>query len=65
MVGDAGCHKDPYLALGICDAFRDAEFLVDAIDDGLAGRRSLDEALAEPSGGATKLRWSTFKRISI
>lgn len=24
LVGDAGCHKDPYLALGICDALRDA-----------------------------------------
>ena len=47
LVGDAGCHKDPYLALGICDAFRDAEFLVDAIDDGLAGRRPLDEALKD------------------
>ena len=30
LVGDAGCHKDPYLALGICDAFRDAELLVGA-----------------------------------
>ena len=47
LVGDAGCHKDPYLALGICDAFRDAEFLVDAIDQGLAGRRPLDEAMAD------------------
>ena len=37
LVGDAGCHKDPYLALGICDAFRDAELLVDAIDQGLTG----------------------------
>ena len=47
LVGDAGCHKDPYLALGICDAFRDAELLVDAIDQGLAGRRPLDEAMAD------------------
>ncbi len=47
LVGDAGCHKDPYLALGICDAFRDAEFLVDAIDQGLTGRRPLDEAMAD------------------
>jgi flavin-dependent dehydrogenase len=47
LVGDAGCHKDPYLALGLCDAFRDAELLVDAIDDGLAGRRPLDAALEE------------------
>ncbi len=46
LVGDAGCHKDPFLALGVCDAFRDAEFLVDALDEGLAGRGSLDAALA-------------------
>jgi 2-polyprenyl-6-methoxyphenol hydroxylase-like FAD-dependent oxidoreductase len=46
LVGDAGCHKDPFLALGICDAFRDAELLVEALDDGLSGRSSLDAALA-------------------
>ena len=43
LVGDAGCHKDPYLALGICDAFRDAELLVDAIDEGLRGPHPLDK----------------------
>jgi len=47
LVGDAGCHKDPYLALGIADAFRDAELLADAVHDGLSGRRDLDDALAE------------------
>lgn len=47
LVGDAGCHKDPHLAQGISDAFRDAEFLANAIDDGLSGRRPLDEALAD------------------
>jgi 2-polyprenyl-6-methoxyphenol hydroxylase-like FAD-dependent oxidoreductase len=47
LVGDAGCHKDPYLALGICDAFRDAEWLVEAIDQGLSGQNSLDIAMAE------------------
>jgi flavin-dependent dehydrogenase len=47
LVGDAGCHKDPLLALGICDAFRDVEFLTDAIDAGLSGRRPLEEALAD------------------
>ena len=31
---DAGLHKDPILALGICDAMRDVEFLADAIADG-------------------------------
>jgi flavin-dependent dehydrogenase len=47
LVGDAGCHKDPYLALGVCDALRDAEFLAEAVDEGLSGRRPLDESLAD------------------
>ena len=47
LVGDAGLHKDPFLALGICDAFRDVELLAAAIGDGLAGRRVLEEALAD------------------
>jgi flavin-dependent dehydrogenase len=47
LVGDAGCHKDPYLALGIGDTFRDVDLLAEALDDGLAGRRPFDEALAD------------------
>ncbi len=47
LVGDAGCHKDPYLALGVADAFRDAELLANAVDDGLSGRRDLAQALAD------------------
>jgi flavin-dependent dehydrogenase len=47
LVGDAGYHKDPINAQGISDAFRDAELLTEAIDDGLGGRRPLEEALAE------------------
>jgi flavin-dependent dehydrogenase len=47
LVGDAGQHKDPYMALGICDALRDAELLAHAITDGLAGRRPMVEALAD------------------
>ena len=47
LVGDAGCHKDPFMALGICDAFRDAESLAEAIDEGLSGKRPLESALAE------------------
>ena len=39
LVGDAGCHKDPFTALGICDAFRDAELLANAVDEGLLGKR--------------------------
>jgi flavin-dependent dehydrogenase len=46
LVGDAGHHKDPFLALGICDAFRDADLLASAIDEGLSGRRRLPDALA-------------------
>ena len=47
LVGDAGCHKDPFAALGICDALRDAELLADGLTDALAGRRPEDEALSE------------------
>jgi flavin-dependent dehydrogenase len=47
LVGDAGCHKDPFMALGICDALRDAELLVEALDNGLSGRCTIDAALAE------------------
>jgi 2-polyprenyl-6-methoxyphenol hydroxylase-like FAD-dependent oxidoreductase len=46
LVGDAGHHKDPILALGITDAFRDAELLAVAVDAGLSGRRSLELELA-------------------
>lgn len=45
LVGDAGYHKDPYLAHGISDAFADAALLAEALDDGLAGRRPLEAAL--------------------
>ena len=33
LVGDAGVHKDPFMALGVCDALRDAELLAESIDD--------------------------------
>ena len=38
LVGDAGCHKDPVRALGICDALRDAELLA----------ASLSAAISDP-----------------
>jgi 2-polyprenyl-6-methoxyphenol hydroxylase-like FAD-dependent oxidoreductase len=47
LVGDAGYHKDPILALGISDAFRDAELLAIAVHAGLSGRTPLPAALAE------------------
>ena len=46
LVGDAGYHKDPILALGIGDAFRDAELLTDAVHAGLSGSAPLAESLA-------------------
>jgi len=46
LVGDAGYHKDPITALGITDAFRDAELLADAIERGLSGKRDLGQSLA-------------------
>src|SRR5919198_4021534 len=51
LVGDAGYHKDPILALGITDAFRDAELLAEAVDAGLSGRRELAPALADYERG--------------
>src|SRR5262245_28728574 len=47
LAGDAGHHKDPNGALGISDAFRDAELLAAAVEAGLSGRQPLDSALAE------------------
>jgi flavin-dependent dehydrogenase len=46
LVGDAGYHKDPITALGISDAFRDAEAVSAALDDAFAGRRPYDAAMA-------------------
>jgi flavin-dependent dehydrogenase len=43
LVGDAGYHKDPITAQGMLDAFRDAELLAQAVDEGLED--DLDEAL--------------------
>ena len=47
LVGDAGYLKDPCTAKGITDAFRHAELLADALDDGLRGTRPFGEALAD------------------
>jgi len=45
LCGDAGYHKDFITGLGIADAFRDAEFLSEALDEGLSGRRDPGEAM--------------------
>ena len=45
LVGDAGYNKDFITAQGISDAFRAAEWCVDAIDASLSGRSTFDEAM--------------------
>jgi 2-polyprenyl-6-methoxyphenol hydroxylase-like FAD-dependent oxidoreductase len=47
LVGDAGYHKDPVTALGMSDAFRDAELLAGALDETLSGRRPAEDALGD------------------
>jgi flavin-dependent dehydrogenase len=47
LLGDAGCHKDPYMALGICDAFRDVDYLVEALEAGFSDGRDPTAALAQ------------------
>jgi flavin-dependent dehydrogenase len=62
LVGDAGYHKDPILALGITDAFRDAELLADALLAGAplgAYARLRDESSAH--GFATTLQFARLE----
>ena len=47
LVGDAGYTKDFITALGISDAFRDAELCATALDEALAGARPFEEAMAD------------------
>ena len=47
LAGDAGYTKDPITAFGITDAFRAADAVATAIDDGFSGSRPLEDALAE------------------
>jgi 2-polyprenyl-6-methoxyphenol hydroxylase-like FAD-dependent oxidoreductase len=44
LAGDAGHHKDPLIARGIADAFRDAELITAAVEVGWDG--DLDQSLA-------------------
>jgi 2-polyprenyl-6-methoxyphenol hydroxylase-like FAD-dependent oxidoreductase len=46
LVGDAGYHKNPITAMGINDAFRDAELVADALDDAFAAGPPFDEGMA-------------------
>jgi 2-polyprenyl-6-methoxyphenol hydroxylase-like FAD-dependent oxidoreductase len=47
LIGDAGYHKNPITAMGINDAFRDAELLAGALDDAFSGRRTYEEGMSE------------------
>ncbi len=46
LLGDAAYHKDPITAMGITDAFRDAEDVADAVHRGL-GDGAIDEHLRD------------------
>jgi flavin-dependent dehydrogenase len=46
LVGDAAHHKDPLIARGITDAFRDADLLARAVASGLGGETDLTPAMA-------------------
>jgi 2-polyprenyl-6-methoxyphenol hydroxylase-like FAD-dependent oxidoreductase len=45
LVGDAGYHKNPITAMGINDAFRDAELVAAAVADDLAARRPFADGM--------------------
>ena len=47
LVGDAGYNKDPITAMGITDAFRDAELCATALDESLTGARSHEDAMSD------------------
>jgi flavin-dependent dehydrogenase len=47
LVGDAGAHKDPARALGICDALRDADLLADSLTAALSGAKPEGQALGD------------------
>lgn len=47
LVGDAGAAYEYSTAQGITNAFRQAQWLADAVDAGLSGRATMPQALAE------------------
>jgi 2-polyprenyl-6-methoxyphenol hydroxylase-like FAD-dependent oxidoreductase len=47
LLGDAGYHKNPITAMGINDAFRDAELVARALDDAFSERRTFDEGMGD------------------
>jgi flavin-dependent dehydrogenase len=61
LVGDAGFHKDPTTASGISDAFRDADLLTSAIDDGFSGGNDLEHALADYERQRNQATLATYR----
>ena len=47
LLGDAGYHKNPITAMGINDAFRDAELVAGALDDAFSERRTYEQGMSE------------------
>jgi 2-polyprenyl-6-methoxyphenol hydroxylase-like FAD-dependent oxidoreductase len=47
LLGDAGYHKNPITAMGINDAFRDAELVAAALDDAFTGARPYDDGMSD------------------
>ena len=47
LVGDAGYHKNPITAMGINDAFRDAELAASALDDAFTGKRPFEQGMGD------------------
>lgn len=60
LVGDAGYHKDPCTAMGISDAFQDAERLAAALDDALAGLQPFERAMSAYQDGRDQRAMSMF-----
>jgi flavin-dependent dehydrogenase len=57
LAGDAAHHKDPLIARGITDAFRDAALLARAVGAGLGGETDLTPALARYQEQREALSW--------
>ena len=47
LVGDAGYHKNPITAMGINDAFRDAQLVAGALDDAFSERRTFEHGMGD------------------
>ena len=47
LVGDAAYHKNPITAMGINDAFRDAELLANALDDHFSRNRPYGQGMSD------------------